>query len=1109
MVKLGGRPRSQNIERRSRETRKRKPLEKVPTGSIDDIETFFASREERALDKGRVTASDGRAPPSSTKSLARSADARSKLSHSFPAQSLTIINADQLRNTWYTLQQFRLGDTPLAPFKLRKGVTGRDVIMGFRGSDKLRGGAGDDTLGTGRRTLAPWLPSTSLEGETTEAALAITPRLGDTEGMSEADMRLLAYTLLGEAEGEGPAGMLAVANVIRNRAESPLFPNSPVAVVLDPGQFVTNDPKKGNQTAVRRRNPVGSDLFNTALRIVDSVFVKGNAPDATGKALFYHTLDVNPNWSNGVKTQYGTHDIGAHRFYPREPIEASAIEAINAVLGTSGAFEDYYQRVKGEANYFSTGRNDPGGDPSTAAWQSANLVTVTAQTVDGPKPVRVYGPAAQAYQGFLDDLAATGYEIHTIEGANYRMKGSGTSLSEHSFGTAIDINGLTLPGEEGPRNAMAEELITDLPDDVSRIAAKWGLSWGGDWGSVKDAMHFEYTGIAPFEGLVPPANIGVSETLVATELSTEEALFQWVEGVGFVMEGGLQRVMPPAPRRDPRGVVQPPLPRRDPRTGLLTGGAGTNTLGVGRTGTIPREPILVEGRGIRRRIQELREETRLQRLMAEAGVPAQPDQSPRPAALPFLTGSGRAMYGDMTQTALAVTPELRGDSVTINTASLWRESLNSGDIMGRVGLDDRGLGSLLGRRYPLRKPPPSDGSGSDVAVRDLREETRLQQLAERARPRAGDSPETIRAKTSLRLSLALTMSPPPPAFPPRDVLPPREAPAPSSQPRGPLRRGKPTRTRAAAKEPALKGRSADSNLLDARREQQAMRFRSAYRVPPSRAVDLPPRVAAAVTRYPTAPEIKVTGTTVATDPMAAAPRGPGGRGRKPKPVSRDVAPIPAIPSDVVVRSRTPLPKPAPLNPPRPVGTPPKTGTFAPDPAPKLGRLLAEEEFGDIGRQFDEAFNDVPAAQPRKTTTRRTAAADPYVKPKPGDPTPIADLIEIVNEPGLVRLGKMNTDQVTRVKEGRRLRGYPFVRWFLGTDRPRSGAGSIFGGRTFNTESNRWMPTSNDTYSGASRPGGIRSYYESIGREPPGGYGGSEYYSSTGISRFEYADPRSL
>jgi len=52
----------------------------------------------------------------------------------------------------------------------------------------------------------------------------------------------------------------------------------------------------------------------------------------------------------------------------------------------------------------------------------------------------------------------------------------------HPYGASIDIN----PG----KNPYGSKLVTDMPSNISEIAAKHGLGWGGNWSSVKDAMHF-------------------------------------------------------------------------------------------------------------------------------------------------------------------------------------------------------------------------------------------------------------------------------------------------------------------------------------------------------------------------------------------------------------------------------------------------------------------------------------------------------------------------------------------------------------------------------------------------------------------------------------------
>ena len=70
-------------------------------------------------------------------------------------------------------------------------------------------------------------------------------------------------------------------------------------------------------------------------------------------------------------------------------------------------------------------------------------------------------------------------------GFAFRMiRGSTDSLSNHSSGTAIDLNAIKHP--LGKRNTF-----TDKQEVIIRqIAAKYGCKWGGDWKRA-DEMHFE------------------------------------------------------------------------------------------------------------------------------------------------------------------------------------------------------------------------------------------------------------------------------------------------------------------------------------------------------------------------------------------------------------------------------------------------------------------------------------------------------------------------------------------------------------------------------------------------------------------------------------------
>jgi len=91
---------------------------------------------------------------------------------------------------------------------------------------------------------------------------------------------------------------------------------------------------------------------------------------------------------------------------------------------------------------------------------------------------------ASNFKGFVDELEKSGYKIKSIGGyANRNIAGTNTK-SYHSLGAAIDINPSANPHLKDGR------LQTDMPPNVGAIAAKYGLGWGGNWRSSKDAMHF-------------------------------------------------------------------------------------------------------------------------------------------------------------------------------------------------------------------------------------------------------------------------------------------------------------------------------------------------------------------------------------------------------------------------------------------------------------------------------------------------------------------------------------------------------------------------------------------------------------------------------------------
>lgn len=136
---------------------------------------------------------------------------------------------------------------------------------------------------------------------------------------------------------------------------------------------------------------------------------------------------------------------------------------------------------------------------STESDVSAQIVSVNFPVTGGK--IKVHKLAAPCFE-------AVGKEI-IASSINYPMQNGGTFdwrpnvnnpgvLSMHSFGIAIDINPAQNPNGSGrPGNCT-----TNIPTEIVKIFNKYGFSWGGQWNSVCDAMHFEWHGLPkPYGGL--------------------------------------------------------------------------------------------------------------------------------------------------------------------------------------------------------------------------------------------------------------------------------------------------------------------------------------------------------------------------------------------------------------------------------------------------------------------------------------------------------------------------------------------------------------------------------------------------------------------------------
>lgn len=175
--------------------------------------------------------------------------------------------------------------------------------------------------------------------------------------------------------------------------------------------------------------------------------------------------------------------IGNHRLSN----DKSTLVKRNNINTINSGMAEVTPNLKGGANLMS-GNMRRWGDPKSKGWYQKNITTITTKS---GKSAKVHKDAAPYFTGFLNELEDSGYKINDLGGYNLRYKRNGRSLSEHAFGNAIDINPL--------KNPMGSSLRTDMPPNISDLAAKYGLSWGGDWKSAKDAMHFEWTGRRVFE----------------------------------------------------------------------------------------------------------------------------------------------------------------------------------------------------------------------------------------------------------------------------------------------------------------------------------------------------------------------------------------------------------------------------------------------------------------------------------------------------------------------------------------------------------------------------------------------------------------------------------
>jgi spore germination cell wall hydrolase CwlJ-like protein len=107
-----------------------------------------------------------------------------------------------------------------------------------------------------------------------------------------------------EARGENSKGMVAVANVVMNRANHPNFPQTVCGVIYERFQF----------SWVGNVKPVAvSRADDTAKLIAYEAVVNKSLKDNTGGALFFHATYSRFSWNTSKVIV--TRKVGDHIFY--------------------------------------------------------------------------------------------------------------------------------------------------------------------------------------------------------------------------------------------------------------------------------------------------------------------------------------------------------------------------------------------------------------------------------------------------------------------------------------------------------------------------------------------------------------------------------------------------------------------------------------------------------------------------------------------------------------------------------------------------------------------------------------------------------------------------
>jgi hypothetical protein len=125
-------------------------------------------------------------------------------------------------------------------------------------------------------------------------------------------------------------------------------------------------------------------------------------------------------------------------------------------------------------------------------WEKDNIVLLTLPIINPRSKknfklqchTKIKNIVTEIFKEYVDRKYDQTYPILDIGGyvPRHKLWNVRKGLSIHSYGLAIDLNSATNPvGSTG-----------DMPDYVISLFKSYHFTWGGDWTSPKDPMHFEF-----------------------------------------------------------------------------------------------------------------------------------------------------------------------------------------------------------------------------------------------------------------------------------------------------------------------------------------------------------------------------------------------------------------------------------------------------------------------------------------------------------------------------------------------------------------------------------------------------------------------------------------